>query len=872
MIGRRPFGLINLNDRSNRADRSTVQWEGALRIVAPVVVAIGLTGTVQIAASESERAEAAQEAEEARIIETFGEEVDAAADAVRDEARQIDIAVEALLAGDDESFGSLIEALDVFGEGSPIVAVELDAAGDVTLSVPEGSLGATEVPGSVVGVTATTEGRWADTLTYRQFDESVEMFDGPRSVAVVVGVDALLAPHAGGDLRSLNIAGMTGMPEVSSAAPTLSTVGSDIYVDPATRLLSANRQIEVLGEPATLEVGSATQLQVGLDSKRLKLIVSIGLLLTAIAGAATWFATRWLANRLNTRDHAAEAREASIARFRASFTHAPMGVVEIDEDGDILAVNPRFASKLGFLPEELLGVPMLDLIDGADRRAAMDQAASIRAHGSTAEQSERRYRTMNGAAVWMKESVSAIDAIDGTRHLLIQVEDISDERRSRAELRRRALYDELTGLPNRAHLISQLRLAVDTAEATGEEVAVMFVDLNKFKIVNDTMGHDAGDQILIEVAERLRSACRAGDIVARLGGDEFVIVCQGIADEQMASQAADRYFSVLNSPTTIDDAEVDISASIGLVVAGGDAEAEELLRNADKAMYHAKASDSNAVVEFDYSMKAETVDRLSQEVALRKAIDNGEFELYFQTIVDGHSLDVLGVEALVRWNHPRNGLTAPGEFLPLAEELGILEEIDRWALVEGIQTLARWSETSDVAGDWFLTVNTSPALYVDTTFADWVVDQLVDAGVEPRRLVLERPEHTAYDDESSSRGTIRELRSRGVHVSLDHFGVGQTPLSELSGLEVDSLKIGRSFIARATSREQMVLTAIAEMARSLGMEIMAEGIESQAELDIALAAGVVRAQGYHFSRPVDAATLSASGLLEQTSVNSAAAG
>ncbi len=815
------------------------------------VVAVGLTATLQYSASRADRVEAERDLAEAALVSEFASTADDKAELVRAEAARIDVIVHTLLAAGDGEFSAVVEGLDVFDAGPSIQAVSLSSGVESQLELPEGSLDADEVPGLVRGITATTEGRWANTLTYRVFDPDSSV----RSVAVVVDLESALDPLVDSTVASAELSGLPGLGEVQAATPSMVDVGAGVFLEPEAQALSSARPIAVLGDTATLDVVSPVGHLVVPESNEVRLVMSLGLLLTAILGIATWAATRRLLDLLSTRDHVAAAREAAIARFEASFTNAPMGVVEIDADGDVLAVNPRFASKLGYLPEELLGTRLLDLVDGADRKEATEQMADIRAHGSTADQAERRYRTMNGSAVWMKESVSAIDAADGSRHILIQVEDISDDRRSRAELRRRALFDELTGLPNRAHLISQLRLAVDTADTAGDDLAVMFVDLNKFKAINDTLGHEAGDQILVEVAERLRSVCRAGDTVARLGGDEFVIVCQGITSQEMAATAAARYFEVLNQPTVIDGSEVEISASVGLVVADGDAQPEELLRNADKAMYQAKATNSETVVEFDYSMQAETVDRLSQEVALRKAIENNELELYFQTIVHGATSDIVGVEALVRWNHPRNGLTAPGEFLPLAEEIGVLEEIDRWAIEEGVASLARWSQTSDVAAKWFLTVNTSACHFATSAFADWVIDLLVEAGVEPRRLVLERPEQTAYGAEASARATIRELRSRGVRISLDHFGVGQTPLAELSGLEVDSLKIGRSFVSTATSREQSVLKAIAEMARSLGFEVVAEGIESQSELDLVLGAGVHYAQGFHFSRPVDGDTL-----------------
>ncbi len=830
-------------------------WKRFYRLLPAVVMAVGLTLTVQFSSGLSAEIAARQNAEQEAAIARFGSVADGRADEIRRESERVEGLIQALLESPtaDSELESLTDDLGAFTRGPLIRAVAVADYGSSQLALPEGALTATEIPGSVQGITVTNEGRWVDTVTYRVFSDT----NPGRSVAVVLDVKSLIDSEIIEDGLIVEIEGFPGELDAHTPHPTDIRLEGDVY-ETASGALHTHRDVALFGQNSQVALSSDAAFLATASTNELALLIVSGALLTLTFTGLAFLLVRRIDRVFEKRDVAANARRSAIARFSASFTHAPMGVVEVDHRGEIVIVNPRFASKLGYLPEELAGHGFLDLIDGQDRMSAAEQIREIREEGTGALQSERRYRTMTGSAVWMRESVSAIEADDGTVHILIQVEDISVERRTRFELHRRALYDELTGLPNRAHLINQLRLAVDNAQEIGDEVAVMFVDLNKFKAVNDTYGHEAGDQILIEVAERLRRVCRTGDTVARLGGDEFVVVCTGILDREMARSAADRYSEALNAPTVIDGTEMDVSASIGLVIAGGDAEPDVLLRNADKAMYQAKAEEGSGIVEFDYTMQAATVDRLSQEVALRQAVQQGELELHYQPIVNGETAAIVGVEALVRWHHPRNGLTVPGEFLPLAADLGLVPEIDRWAIETGAAALVGWSAESEEAANWYLTVNTVSDHYLDHDFADWVADVLVQTGLEPRRLVLERAEHLVYEDDAVATSTIRKLRSRGVRMSLDQFGVGRTALADLAGLEVDSLKIGRSFIQNATSREQFVLEGLVAIADGLGVELVVEGIESQAELSLALNAGLRLAQGYHFSRPVDGATLAQS--------------
>ncbi len=826
------------------------------RLLPAIVVALGLTLTVQLASGLSSELAERNAASLRSDVTQFSAAADTRAEVVRRESERIEALLQTVLEleGTDVTLDDLVTDVDAFGRDGVVRAVALSDYQSTELVLPDGELGTETVPGSVQGLTPTNEGRWVGTVTYRLFSES----ESGRSAAAVVDINAILASPPLADGYEIQIVDFPGQADAQPLNPSLDRLGQNVYRTPADAL-ETRRNVELFGEEAQLILSSPDGATAAAQSssRELSLMVLAGGLATLVAAFGAWLVVRRIDRFHNERDVVASARQAAISRFSASFAHAPMGVVEVDERGEILMVNPRFASKLGYLPEEMAGMTFLDLIDAQDRTATGEVLKTVRS-GTGPTQSERRYRTLNASAVWMRESVATIDAGDGTKHLLIQVEDISDERRTRFELHRRALYDELTGLPNRAHLINQLRLAVDNASEIGDQIAVMFVDLNKFKAVNDTYGHEAGDQMLIEVADRLRKVCRTGDTVARLGGDEFVVVCTGVLDQPMARKAAHRYYEAINQPTVIGDIEMEISASIGFVVAGGDVEPDSLLRNADKAMYQAKTTEDAGIVEFDYTMRAATVDRLSQEVALRQAVQDGELELHYQPIVEGSTSDIVGVEALVRWHHPKQGLVSPGEFLPLANELGLMPAIDRWALETGAKALSEWSRQSDAAATWFLSVNTVNEHYTDPGFADWVADALVEAHLEPRRLVLERAESLVYDDSATTISTIRQLRSRGVRISLDQFGVGRTALADLAALEVDSLKIGRPFIKNATSRERHVLEGLVSIADGLGVELIVEGVESQADLDLVLKAGLRIVQGFHFSRPIDGDTLAKS--------------
>ena len=593
----------------------------------------------------------------------------------------------------------------------------------------------------------------------------------------------------------------------------------------------------------------------GHGSSALLLIGGIGLTLS-IAALAT-FGSRSLLRVISERDEADAAREQAAQRFRTSFANAPIGVVEVDPGGRIVAVNPRFASQLGYNVEELDGTELLDLIDGEDRAAARNRLQHLLNGERVADQSERRYRERNGGAVWVRESASVLELTDDRRHVLIQAEDVSDERRARAELHRKALFDDLTGLPNRANLTARLSRAIETERGTGNVLAVMFVDLDKFKEVNDTHGHEAGDLLLIEVAERLRRVSRASDTVARLGGDEFVVICEGLDSEETAERCAERFAEALSKPMSLGDADVPVQASIGLSITTGDTSPEQVLRDADQAMYQAKASGRNRLVRFEHvsedRMPSEPVSTECSEEELVAAIESDQFVVHYQPIfeVSDASNRVVGVEALVRFEHPTRGLVLPPDFLRAAEAAGLIGQIDRLVVDRGLRALACWAETDELAADWFISFNLATINYHQPSFAADLIDTIESSGVDPRQVVLERAEIGFMQQPPSAVLSTRALREAGVRIAVDHFGTGAVSLADVPTLEFDLLKIDRSFVRSPSSRQQSVLGAMAQMAEALDLLAMVEGIETAEELSAVRGATIALAQGYQLCRPLD---------------------
>ena len=424
-------------------------------------------------------------------------------------------------------------------------------------------------------------------------------------------------------------------------------------------------------------------------------------------------------------------------------------------------------------------------------------------------------------------------------------EDITERRKAEEKIAHMALHDALTNLPNRRFFREQLETRLAQLPPD-QKFAVLCLDLDRFKIVNDTLGHLFGDMLLRQVAERITGCLREGDTLARLGGDEFAILQGSIKQPSDVIALADRTCEASNAPFDLDGHQVVVGVSIGIAIAPTDAvHADQLLRNADMALYRAKADGRGAYRFFEPEMDALMQARRVLEVDLRKALVNGEFQVYYQPIVDLENQAVTGVEALIRWNHPERGLIAPLEFIPLAEETGLIVPIGEWVLRQACSEAVKWPSHISLA------VNLSPAQFKLRNLLQIVIGALAQSGISPRRLELEITESVLLVDNAATLQTLHQLRNLGVRISMDDFGTGYSSLSYLRSFPFDKIKIDQSFIRNLASNaeSQAIVRAVTGLGNSLGMKTTGEGVETQEECDFLKRQGCNEAQGYFFGKP-----------------------
>jgi diguanylate cyclase (GGDEF)-like protein/PAS domain S-box-containing protein len=429
-----------------------------------------------------------------------------------------------------------------------------------------------------------------------------------------------------------------------------------------------------------------------------------------------------------------------------------------------------------------------------------------------------------------------------------------DRVRTEEETRRRGLHDPLTGLPNRTLVLDRIAHALARADRGEASVAVLFLDVDNFKVVNDSLGHRAGDNLLRQLAQRLSEAVRPSDTVGRFGGDEFVVLCEDVVDEPMALRIAGRLARVFETPFALEGDDVHLaSASIGVVLRdGAQDDPEELLRDADAAMYRAKERGRSRVELFDSGMRARAIGRLQTEGDLRRALERDELRVVYQPIVELGDGAIRGFEALVRWQHPDRGLLTPAQFIPVAEESGMIVGLGRVVLEEACRQAAAWGSVP-------VHVNLSARQLADPNLIDSVAHVVRATGVEPAHLVLELTESSLLERAHSPAETLARLKGLGISLILDDFGTGYSSLSYLQHFPLSGLKIDRTFVAAlgGANGGGAIVDAILRMARALDLEVVAEGLETDEHLDVLRRLGCRYGQGYLFSRPVDAATATA---------------
>ncbi|MFI1992655.1 putative bifunctional diguanylate cyclase/phosphodiesterase [Actinoplanes sp. NPDC020271] len=539
------------------------------------------------------------------------------------------------------------------------------------------------------------------------------------------------------------------------------------------------------------------------------------------------------------------AREILAKEYTDSIlANAGEGICGVDPDGRIAFANAAAGRITGLGVTGLLGREATTVLPDAG-------------DGLTPGTREVTLERPDGTSVQVEYTASEIAKGGRPIGAVVVLRDVSRQRALEHDLRHQALHDGLTNLPNRKLLLDRLEHALARARATGGPLAVLYLDLDGFKRVNDSLGHNAGDLLLRTAAERLTHALRPQDTVARLGGDEFAVLLED-ADPETVEHLARECLTVLSRPFLIHNRESLVSVSIGVVPdAARYADADEVLRNADVAMYAAKEQGKNRFLTFETQMHEQLLNRLDQEARLRDAVHRGELRLHLQPVVGVPAGQMAGAEALVRWQDPEQGLRMPGSFIPLAEETGAIVDIDRWVLFEACRAVKRWQDDDPATAPAWVSVNLSAAHLEVPDLTDQVAYALSSTGLSAHCLVLELTETVLMRDLAVTSVRLEELRELGVKIAIDDFGTGYSSLGYLRDIPVDVLKIDRSFIdgMAGNGRQQELVNAVIQLGHTLGLRVVAEGIEDASQLSLLTVMGCKFAQGYHLGRPEPAEAL-----------------
>lgn len=579
-----------------------------------------------------------------------------------------------------------------------------------------------------------------------------------------------------------------------------------------------------------------------------------------------------IGNALQERELTAENRrisaqlESSEKLYRYLVDSSPDLIYTLDHEGRFTFVNNRVTSLLGYDKEVLLGRHYSEIVFEEDLERALyvfnerrvgDRASrnvEIRLKCLCSREGTRYFDNSLLTIAFNSEGIYLADAAAQHREYFGTygvARDISDRKRAEEQIAYQAYHDVLTDLPNRSLFQDRLGLAIMQAKRNQRELAVMFVDLDRFKIVNDSLGHVKGDQLLREVAARLRQCLRQGDTLARHGGDEFTLVLPDIADRRDAEHVAEKILAVLHEAFDLDGHEVFISASIGIAIyPEHGASGEQLVRHADIAMYRVKSGGKNGVRFFANGMLDDVHHRVILEKELRHAIEGGEFEVFYQPQIDVATDTIVGAEALIRWRHPRRGLLSPGDFLSVAEENGFIVPLSQWLQETVCRDLS--SHLCRAGGTFRASINVSPQCLERESFGADLQDTLSRHGVEPRQIEVEITENICFRNPQHATEQLHRLHALGVNTAIDDFGTGYSSLAYLHRFPVNTLKIDQSFVREIASEQghYPVVLAIISIARGLGLQLIAEGVETDIQRHYLEAHGCRIMQGYRFSPPI----------------------
>jgi diguanylate cyclase (GGDEF)-like protein/PAS domain S-box-containing protein len=559
---------------------------------------------------------------------------------------------------------------------------------------------------------------------------------------------------------------------------------------------------------------------------------------------------------------------ASEERFRALVQHAADIILVLEADGTVRHVSPAVHTVLGYEPDRLVGTRGWALVHEGDAQSAQAFHAELLDQRGGSRTVELRWQHRDGSWRWLEVKGTSLLHQAGVRGIVLNARDISRHKSLEAQLVQRALHDQLTGLPNRMLFMDRLEQALERSARRGKFAAVLFLDLDRFKLVNDNLGHDHGDQLLVQVADRLRGCLRRVDTIARIGGDEFTVLLEDVGSAGDAALVSERVIEAFRGSFRIENQEIFVGASIGIALGGKDhgTTAQGLLRNADIAMYRAKANGRACFEVFKSSMRETVKGRLKMETELRRALDRGELRLHYQPQVDLRSARIVGLEALVRWEHPERGLVPPGSFIPIAEETGLILPIGRWVLETACRQASVWRADSEIGLDLVMAVNLSPRQFRHPRLVQDVGQVLAETGLDAAGLEVEITEGTAMGDADATVKTLEHLKAIGIRLAIDDFGTGYSSLGYLKRFPIDVLKVDRSFVAGlpANRGDAAIVRAVVGLTRALGLKAVAEGVETVEQLAELRGLGCDQGQGYLFGRPT--ATEVADVMLRRSSV------
>ncbi len=551
---------------------------------------------------------------------------------------------------------------------------------------------------------------------------------------------------------------------------------------------------------------------------------------------------------------AGQVRRFAETRFEIGFEQSAVGVAITDLQGIPIRVNSAACLFFERSEDMLVGTRWTDFTHPDE--VPLGQAVLSRVSaGQDTYTDERRYLRPDGSVVWALTNVTLVrDEAGEPEYFFVQLQDISGRKVMEQELAHQALHDTLTGLPNRALLEDRLLHGLAGSRRRGSQLGVMFLDIDQFKMINDSLGHRAGDDLLRHTAKQIAAAIRPGDTVARFGGDEFVVVCDDVSALETV-EVAERVLQALSNPCNVGSQQMHITASLGIAVADEHATPESLLRDSDAAMYRAKERGRGRIEMFDEALRLNAKRRLATASALHGALERDEFVVYYQPVIDLVTGTMVSAEALVRWRHPEHGLVTPDDFISLAEETGLIVPIGARVLDQACRDLAEWQRTEVSVGrpaNMAIAVNLSVRQMMAADIAGMIQGVLTRSGIRPSALCLELTESLLMEDVGYFGKTLDGLKAMGVYLSIDDFGTGYSSLSYLKTFPVDAVKVDRVFVdgLGTDPHDTALVAAIVAMAKALDLEVTAEGVENHEQLMGLKRLGVPRAQGYYLARPM----------------------